>query len=92
LYRDKRASLGVQASLEKTKQRSRWGDLKRDRRGGTHLIHVDDNTPGRLKVTGRCLPGRTFSGEGLVFSIPLVLKDGAESPESLPLVEVMATR
>jgi len=68
------------------------GDLERGRRGGTHLIEVAENTPGRLKVTGTRLPGRALSGEGLIFEIPLVLRDGAEAPESLSLVEVVATR
>jgi len=68
------------------------GDLERGRRGGTHLIQVAENTPGLLKVTGTRLPGRALSGEGLIFEIPLVLKDGAEAPESLSLVEVVATR
>jgi len=68
------------------------GDLERGRRGGTHLIQVAENAPGRLKVTGTRLPGRALSGEGLIFEIPLVLRDGAEAPESLSLVEVVATR
>jgi len=68
------------------------GSLERGRRGGTHLIQVAENSPGRLKVTGTRLPGRALSGEGLIFEIPPVLRDGAEAPESLPLVEVVATR
>jgi len=68
------------------------GDLERGRRGGTHLIQVADNTPGRLKVEGTRLPGRALSGEGLIFEIPLILRDGAEASESLALVEVVVTR
>jgi len=68
------------------------GELERGRRGGTHLVQVAENAPGRLKVEGNRLPGRALSGEGLIFEIPLVLKDGAEAPESLPLIEVVATR
>jgi len=68
------------------------GELERGRRGGTHLIQVAENTPGRLKVEGTRLPGRALSGEGLIFEIPLALRDGAEAPESLSLVEVVARR
>jgi len=68
------------------------GELERGRRGGTHLIQVAENTPGRLKVEGTRLPGRALSGEGLIFKIPLVLRDGAEAPASLSLVEVVARR
>jgi len=68
------------------------GDLERGRRGETHLVQVAENAPGRLKVEGTRLPGRALSGEGLIFEIPLVLRDGAQAPESLPLVEVVARR
>lgn len=61
-------------------------------RAATHQITVTEMGPGDVIVSGARVGFGGLSGQGLIMEIPFTLNQGKNSPDTLPLVELIASR